>query len=199
MEAVLWSALIFGLISNIHCLGMCGPLALAIPMKRTNIATRVLSVLLYNTGRIFSYSVLGATFGFFGRAIRISGFQQYLSMVLGGIIILGVLIPAVLRPSARVQAFLFLGIGKLKYLLSKLLSIGSYSSLFSIGILNGLLPCGLVYTSLAGAMATGTWQYGALYMVFFGVGTLPMMFTIPSYIALFPMGSGCDYEDGSLL
>lgn len=179
MQTLLWSAFILGLVGNLHCLGMCGPLALAVPIKRSNIQVRLLSTILYNTGRIFTYALFGTAFGLFGQAIEVAGFQQYFSIGLGVFIIAGVVFPFFIKRTNLLKASLFSGIGKFKNTFSALLSKRSYSSIFTIGVLNGLLPCGLVYMALSGAILSGSWKIGAVYMVLFGIGTLPVMLVIP--------------------
>lgn len=174
-----WTAFVMGLVGNLHCLGMCGPLALAIPIKRHNPQARLFSVLLYNLGRILVYALFGAAFGLIGKAIKLSGFQQTMSIVLGAVIVLSILFPLFTKGSNILKTSAFSGLGKLKSMFRFLLKTRSYSSIFILGVLNGLLPCGLVYMALAGAIVSGTWQMGALYMALFGLGTLPVMFTLP--------------------
>ncbi len=173
-----------GLVGNLHCLGMCGPLALAVPIKKSNIQARLLSIVLYNVGRIFIYALFGAIFGLFGKAIEVVGFQQYLSIGLGLFIISGVAFPFFIKRTNMLKTALFSGIGKMKNTFSTLLTKRSYSSIFTIGLLNGLLPCGLVYMALAGAVLSGSWQMGTAYMALFGIGTLPVMLVMP-YIGHF--------------
>lgn len=181
MEILLWSAFVMGLIGNLHCLGMCGPLALAIPIKRSTIQQRLLSISLYNTGRITIYSTFGAVLGLLGKAVVITGFQQYFSILIGTLIILGVVFPFFMKQTNVLKASLFSSVGKIKNVFGRLLTKRSYSSLFAIGIMNGLLPCGLVYMALAGAILSGSWKMGAAYMVLFGIGTLPVMFALPYF------------------
>ena len=77
------------------------------------------------------------------------------------------------------KAYFFINAVKSK--LSSLFSKRNYGAFFSIGLLNGLLPCGLVYMALAGSIATGSVVNGALFMMFFGLGTLPFMFAVTYY------------------
>lgn len=174
----LWSAFIMGLVGNFHCLGMCGPIALAIPVNHLNGFTRLLSSLLYNGGRIASYAVIGALFGLFGKGLNLMGFQQSISLILGIVIVVGVLFPLVLK-KIRVLQTPFVWVTKLKQFFPKLLHKRTYGAIFLIGLLNGLLPCGLVYMAVAGAIASGSWIHGMNFMILFGLGTLPLMFALP--------------------
>lgn len=176
---LLWGALVMGLAGNLHCVGMCGPIALAIPVQSNTIGSRVFSTFLYNAGRVFTYGVIGATFGLLGEGIVISGYQQTLSIIIGALIIAMVLIPAVARFGKRESRLILRFTSRLKNMFRKQFSRKTYGSLFTIGLLNGLLPCGLVYLAVAGAIISGTWQDGALYMMVFGAGTLPVMLILP--------------------
>ncbi|MGB0428025.1 MAG: sulfite exporter TauE/SafE family protein [Flavobacteriales bacterium] len=174
-----WAALLMGLVGNLHCLGMCGPLALAIPIKQHSSQARLFSVLLYNSGRILVYAVFGAVFGLISQFITLSGFQQTISIFLGTAIVLSVLVPWLTKGRTLLKSSVFSGLGNLKNTFRTLLKTRSYSAIFTLGILNGLLPCGLVYMALAAAVVSGTWYMGASYMALFGLGTLPVMFALP--------------------
>jgi uncharacterized protein len=176
---LIWSAFILGLLGNIHCLGMCGPIALLLPLKRGGFFTKILSITLYNLGRILTYTLFGALFGLFGRMLELAGFQQYFSLVMGGVIIVGLFLPYYMKKTNIVACYMYICVGKIKGAFKDLLKNRSYFSLFSIGVLNGLLPCGMVYMALAGAVLAGSWYMGALYMAVFGVGTIPVMFAMP--------------------
>lgn len=179
-----FSAFIMGIVGNFHCLGMCGPIALALPLNRTNRATKFLSVLLYNLGRILVYTIFGVLVGLFGEGLQLGGMQQYLSILLGVTFILMVLFPIISKKVHWFNAPLFSRIGRLKLAFQNQMKKGSYKSLFVLGLLNGLLPCGLVYMALAGALTADTWYQGALFMALFGAGTLPIMFSLPFFAHL---------------
>jgi sulfite exporter TauE/SafE len=87
----LWTALVLGFMGSFHCVGMCGPIAMSIPRSSSNFLSLTGSALLYNTGRVLTYSVFGLIFGFLGTGITIGGFQGSLSIILGAGIILGVI------------------------------------------------------------------------------------------------------------
>lgn len=172
------SALTLGLIGSFHCVGMCGPIALAIPLKTSSWLARITGGLIYNIGRAITYALMGIVFGLLGRGLVMSGFQQWVSVIMGAIMILSVVTPSLYKNRFNAEKGIFSFVGKVKLSLGKLFTQRSYGSLFLIGLLNGLLPCGLVYVAIAAAIATGSSVGGGLFMFIFGLGTLPMMLAI---------------------
>ena len=166
-----WIAFIFGLGGSFHCLGMCGPITLALPTSGGGRTQFVVGRLLYNGGRVFTYALLGALFGLLGELARLAGLQQILSIVAGATILLGAALPLSLTGKVSLGPI----VARLKAALSRLFRTRTRPTLFLIGLLNGLLPCGFVYFGLAGAAATGDIGQGALYMAAFGAGTIPLM------------------------
>jgi sulfite exporter TauE/SafE len=130
--------------------------------------------LCYNFGRMFTYAILGSLFGSFGFGLRLAGLQQSISIAAGLVIILSVLLS-----SSKLGK---LNLNPIKYFtgntISTLFQTKTYDALFAIGALNGLLPCGFVYIGLIGAVATQNIGEGALFMMLFGLGTLPMMYGV---------------------
>ena len=167
----LWTAWLLGLVGSAHCAGMCGPLALALPPAGDTRVRFVAGRLAYNFGRILTYAGLGAVFGLLGQALAVAGLQRWLSLVAGVLILSGVLATRRFTVSLPVTVL----VTKLKTRLGSLLRRRAVGSMFGVGLLNGLLPCGLVYFACAGATATGRTATGVLYMLAFGLGTLPMM------------------------
>ncbi len=173
---ILWTAFIVGLFGSLHCIGMCGPIALALPVFEGDRSKLLTSRFLYNIGRTITYAGLGAFIGLVGKGLSVAGTQQWLSIIAGALLILIVFLPSsvasrftLLKPAVHFT-------GWIKKRFGSLLGKKSVSSVFMIGLINGFLPCGLVYVALAGALATGSTYQGMLYMVFFGLGTLPLMF-----------------------
>ena len=171
-----WAAISIGLISSFHCLGMCGPIAFALPLNRTNLLTQLAGGLTYNLGRLSTYGVLGLLFGLIGKSLVLAGAQRTLSIGAGVVMILSVLLPK-LSSKLNIDSFTFKYIGRLKSMFGQLFKKSSFESLFVIGVLNGLLPCAMVYIALAGAIAEGDALGGLSFMIYFGTGTLPLMFT----------------------
>lgn len=175
MTAILLSALLLGLMGSFHCLGMCGPIAFVLPVSRDNKAKMALQTLLYHLGRMTAYATIGLIFGYLGKGISLIGLQQNISLIMGILMLVFAFVPSIkvlrLKPFAWWNHFVFFIKNSLSNYLQKRSTLGFYV----IGFFNGLLPCGLVYIALVGAMATGDPLLGALYMAIFGLGTSPMM------------------------
>ncbi len=165
-----------GLFGSFHCIGMCGPIAIALPIPKSNNLSFVAGRLLYNLGRVVTYSLLGAVFGLLGSRFVIAGFQQSISIVLGAAIVIAVLIPPKFKAKITQHKFIQKISLPLKSGISGLFRRRTFSAMFFIGILNGFLPCGLVYVALAGAIASGSALSGFTVMFLFGLGTVPVMF-----------------------
>ena len=170
----LWTAFILGLIGSLHCAGMCGPLALALPHVGKNASAFFAGRLAYNLGRLVTYCGLGLVFGLLGKTLALAGVQRWVSIALGVTLLAGLFVSrklALWRPVTTL-------VEQLKSHMGALLRRHSLDALLVLGLLNGLLPCGLVYVACAGATATGDLFNGALYMLAFGAGTVPMMLAI---------------------
>lgn len=165
------TAFLTGLLGSFHCVGMCGPIALALPTIGNSIQEKVVSRLFYNAGRILTYSILGLLFGTFGLGLKLAGLQQSISIGAGVLIIITVLFSGKIRSKFSVNFFSGNVIGKL-------FQHKTYTSLFGVGLLNGLLPCGFVYIALIASVAVQDAMQGTLFMISFGLGTLPMMFLV---------------------
>jgi len=175
---ILIAAVTLGFLGSFHCIGMCGPIALALPVHQLSRFNRIVSVLAYNFGRIVTYAAFGAVFGVIGQSLSFFGYQQILSIILGVLILVGLVIPVKwLNKSAVFNRFYQLFF-KLKSHFNTLFNRKGILVFFSIGLLNGLLPCGFVYLGIAGAIASGSVLSGALFMASFGAGTIPFMLGI---------------------
>lgn len=187
MDSLLLSALITGLIGSLHCLGMCGPIALMLPQGSSSPVAFLCNRLLYNLGRIITYSFLGAICGLLGHLVALAGFQQTLSIVIGMIILLGIFLPGKIVRRFSPSPIINLS-DKIRGLWSRLLNSHRLGSLFIIGLLNGFLPCGLLYVALAAAATTGNMLRGILYMALFGFGTVPLMLAFSLFGGMLPAG-----------
>lgn len=179
MDNFYYLALVTGLVTSLHCIGMCGPIAVALPLGNKSWAHRLAGSLTYNLGRTITYAILGAIFGLLGQGIMMAGFHQWASIIIGILMILSVVFPFLFKDKRKIESFLFGYTGKLIGKFRKLFAISSFPSLFLIGLLNGLLPCGPVYVAIAGALNTGGMISGIIYMIIFGLGTIPIMLAIP--------------------
>lgn len=175
---MLYTAFIFGLISSFHCIGMCGPIAMMLPVDRDNQAKKVTQIITYHLGRLTAYASIGLVFGLLGRGLFLAGMQQKLSLFIGVAMILVILIPERVLARHNFSKPVFVLISKVKSTLGKQFKNKSYKSLFTIGLLNGFLPCGMVYVALFGATAMQNEVLGIVYMILFGLGTVPMMSSV---------------------
>lgn len=175
---------ILGLVSSLHCVGMCGPLALMVPggvrkgEGRKEKVEALVNSLLYNVGRVTTYAVFGLAFGLLGRSLAWFGWQQKISLALGLVILLSVVMPSAFSKARVLSGPIERVMAVVRLKMSNLLFNGRPGSLYAFGMLNGLLPCGMVYMALAGAIATGTTLGGAGFMALFGLGTLPAMWAL---------------------
>jgi hypothetical protein len=181
---MLISALIFGLLGSFHCVGMCGPIAFLLPVDRHNPVKRVLQIMSYHAGRLLTYGSIGLLFGFLGRRLDLFGFQQYISVAVGVLMVLAILVPSKVFGRYNGSSFMYRWVGKVKNALGAELKRKSMDSFFTIGFLNGFLPCGLVYMAVFASIAAGSAFEGGVYMVFFGLGTIPLM-TTATYLGNF--------------
>ena len=168
-------AVLLGLASSLHCIGMCGPLSLAMPVTGISPRQRFINLLLYQAGRIFTYIAIGALTGLIGRGILLAGYQQLVS-VLAGLIILVAAGSYYLGKRAGPLSFLNGFYRAISQLVLRLVSrAGRPGGAFLFGMANGLLPCGMVYMAAVTAISYGSIVYAGLFMLFFGLGTLPAM------------------------
>lgn len=171
----LWTAFVIGLVGSLHCVGMCGPIALALPKSGPSRMRFLSGRILYNTGRILTYSLMGLVWGLLGQGIRLAGYQQGLSIALGLFLLLALLFSANLESRFIAIPLIDRLMLRLRKALGTLLGQPRQGAMLAIGVLNGFLPCGFVYIGLAGAISTGSAGGGAAYMALFGLGTYPLM------------------------
>ena len=179
--------LALGFLGSFHCVGMCGPIALSLPIGKWGARDKITGILLYNFGRVLTYGFMGLLFGAIGKGFSMAGLQQAVSIILGVCTIAIVIMPA--RTAGKLDAISqhipYLPVVKRNITL--LFKQKTFSSLALIGLLNGLLPCGFVYMALAGAIATASSLSGAGFMMLFGIGTIPAMLLVAFSSHLFPI------------
>lgn len=166
---VLLSALILGLAGSLHCVAMCGPLLLSITLSKKVQREIRRQMILHHTGRILGYGVMGLFAGYGGELLAAGGFQQKLAIV-SGVLLLFILFAPKIFASSNNKLSNFI---KRKW--ARLLRLSGVRGNLMLGLLNSLLPCGLVYSALAAAAVSGTALSGALFMMIFGLGTLPLL------------------------
>ncbi len=175
---MLFSALILGLVGSLHCVGMCGPIAFMLPVDRNSNLKKFSQIFIYHLGRLMAYSIIGLLFGLLGKGLYLFGIQQKLSIAIGVIMIVVVLIPQKVFNKFGVSKPLYKVISKVKNKLGQELKKKTPDTFLTIGFLNGFLPCGLVYIAIFAAIAIGNPLSGAIYMLLFGLGTIPLMTTV---------------------
>ncbi|CAH0995485.1 hypothetical protein EMA8858_01608 [Emticicia aquatica] len=167
-----------GFIGSLHCVGMCGPIAMMLPADTSKRWKFILGRVLYNGGRVLTYGVLGLFVGFIGESTGYFISQKSLSIILGALILFGVFLPKSWQNKLSLNPQIFRFTNFIKSSLSALFKKHSLVTQFTFGLLNGFLPCGLVYAALSGAFLTERVIDGMFFMLFFGFGTLPMMLGI---------------------
>ncbi len=184
---MLWSALVLGILGSFHCIGMCGPIAFLLPLDQRNKNKRIFQLISYHTGRLLTYGLLGFVFGLAGKSLNLFGIQQQLSIIIGVSMIVMILIPSKILNRYYFSKPMYTFVAKVKNAMGVYLKKKNSKTFFTLGFLNGLLPCGLVYMAVFGALASGGATYGALYLVLFGLGTIPLM-TVAIYLGNFLKG-----------
>jgi hypothetical protein len=172
---MLWTAFLLGFLGSFHCVGMCGPIALAV--SNNPHSKYFHHKIYYHLGRSLTYAFLGLIVGILGFSLSLTGFQQGFSIMMGIVLL-------ILAISYK-KADQFLAIPALsgfvnwiKRSLNRFLKAGGTWAFFATGLANGLLPCGMVYMALAAALALQSPILGALYMAFFGLGTIPLLLVL---------------------
>lgn len=173
----MWATLILGtsigFLGSFHCVAMCGPIA-AYVHNSTSLKS---SVVLYNLGRVLTYMTLGILLALIGDGFELFGLQRWLSVLAGLLVLVVVLFPVVQKKYSYLASS-FTPVNKLKNQLSKATKGGKKLPYLFIGMLNGLLPCGVVYLALATSLSTANTSSAAMLMLGFGFGTWPLMLMV---------------------
>lgn len=176
---VIIAGILLGLTSSLHCIGMCGPIAMAIPVNRSSQTKMLLGIGAYNIGRALTYGVLGLIVGSFGLSLATFGVLQWISIIAGVLLI----IYAWRKYLIELPWLHKLDLNKyLNGIFGKVIRSESRFKLLFLGMVNGLLPCGMVYIALLNAILAGDIYSGAAAMIAFGIGTMPAMIAV-SYTA----------------
>jgi sulfite exporter TauE/SafE len=172
--AIFISAILLGLASSLHCIGMCGPLVMSIPVQHLPQHKKILGILVYQFGRIGTYMILGILAGLIGWRIGVAGWQQVFSISIGIVMLFFLLSRLFFK---KIEGWKWFN-QKVIRLISWSMHRHGFSGMYLMGAANGLLPCGMVYIAISGAMATGTILNALVFMLFFGLGTLPALFSL---------------------
>lgn len=172
------AGLAFGFLGSVHCVGMCGPLALSLPGADRMRGRFLLERLLYNVGRAVTYALLGGLVGLLGRVVSLAGFQQALSIGIGTLMLLVAVVPWVSRHVRRLEQVPSRLLRRAVQPMNRLYRSGGPAAMLAIGLLNGLLPCGFVYAALGTAVTAGDAVHSMAFMAAFGLGTGPAMLAV---------------------
>ncbi|HCL84344.1 MAG TPA: hypothetical protein DIC22_10235 [Chitinophagaceae bacterium] len=183
MIQLILAGFMLGTLSSFHCVGMCGPLALALPLQHISGMQKSISLILYHLGRITVYAGFGLIFGLVGRGMYLAGFQQGFSVGLG-ILMLFFLVQFIVFKNFPQPALVRETYQLIQNLVFRLWKLPSRTHFILLGMANGLLPCGMVYLAIAGALNASRVQSGVLFMVMFGLGTLPPLFALSYFGSL---------------
>ena len=176
-----------------HCIGMCGGIIIAYSSTKIeddwSKPKQATAHILYSAGRVFTYTILGALFGFLGGVAMFNNLANGSLLILAGIF----MILAGLSLSGKIKFLTLLehsfsNTSWYTKLFRKLLQTKSLFSFFVLGMLNGLLPCGLVYFFAVAAASTASPIYGAFVMFIFGVSTIPALFSLGFFVGLYKNG-----------
>jgi hypothetical protein len=187
-----------GIISSLHCVQMCGPLVLSysLPLGSQSTRKQLLAHLAYNSGRVITYALLGAVAGFSGAGIGLIGHLagvENTAAIIGGtlMIVAGLLMLNLLSARKLQQLDPLRFASRLFRPIGSRLSSPAIASKFTLGLMLGFLPCGLVYAALLRAVATGSPLAGALTMFAFGLGTTSALLLIGMFSSALGVKLGC--------
>lgn len=169
-------AFLMGLLGSLHCAVMCGPLMLSLPLQNTSLLKSALQLILYQLGRILIYTLLGVLVGWIGNSFTVFANQEILSLTIGALLIIFTILQLTGHQFKSINNLQQKIITPLSRLMGKFYGLPIWG--FFAGLLNGLLPCGMVYLALATALNTASLQGGANFMFLFGLGTMPLMLMI---------------------
>ncbi|MEM6396251.1 MAG: sulfite exporter TauE/SafE family protein [Bacteroidota bacterium] len=172
-----WTAFLLGIGGSLHCMSMCGPLVLAVPGLRADQGNQLTKLVVYHSGRVIVYALIGLIVGSLGWGLQLVNFQGTLAIATG-LFIIGIALFKLdfkrLFVSKASSASIW------QRTINKYFSIyikkDGWTATLVLGMLNGLIPCGLVYVAIISAVNVNAPLHGALYLLAFGLGTMPLLF-----------------------
>lgn len=188
-KLIINTGFILGFAGSLHCFSMCGPISLLIPIDRQKNIKMILQNITYQLGRVFSYTILGLFFGIIGHSVSLIGLHKILSIGIGiNILIYVFFSKKILNNVIYINKYIIKIINIIQSYIVLFIRNKSFFSLFIVGLLNGFLPCGLLYIAIFTSISMGNVLSGVLFMLNFGIGTIPIMFTtaiVGNYIKYF--------------
>lgn len=176
-QFIINTAFILGFAGSLHCVSMCGPIALLISLDKKNVLKMIFQNMIYQLGRIISYTILGLFFGIIGHSFSLIGLHKIISIFFG----LNILISVCLSKTIHIQfinKYIIKFINRIQSNIILFINKKNLFYLFIVGLLNGFLPCGLLYIAIVTSITMGNLLYGGVFMFYFGIGTIPIMFII---------------------
>lgn len=173
-----------------HCMGMCGGIVIAYTSTKLGVNTSrpkaMIAHLLYSLGRVSTYALLGAIFGFLGGVATFNNTANGILLMVAGVFM--VLAGLSLGGQVKFLTLIEYSFSQKKWYkesFKSLLSSQTLSSFYMLGVLNGLLPCGFVYFFAITAASTGDAFWGAFVMAIFGLSTIPALFSLGMFVGIF--------------
>ncbi len=180
----------FGILNSLHCLGMCSPIVLAysshLTFSQTPVSAQLATAthLLYNFGRITTYSFIGGACGLVGKMLNLSlltlGFgvsHRAVGIMCGVLVFLfGLMQTGAIRRWQFLSENIFFTSSLFQQAVGRFMSAQSLSAKYVMGVLLGFLPCILTYSMFVAALSSGGFSEGFLMLFAFGLGTIPMLF-----------------------
>lgn len=182
----LLAAFMLGIAGSLHCIGMCGPIALALPRGEGGVIALIGGRVSYQVGRISVYMLLGMLTGLGGSIVAIAGYERFVSVIAGSLMIVAVVVQLLWHTSILPVERLMTWTSPLRSRIMPMLRRHSPVAMIGLGALNGLLPCGLVAVALMGSIGSATPAGGAMFMASFGLGTVPVMLAMSVGVRLLP-------------
>lgn len=173
--AIIIAGLSIGLAGSLHCVGMCGPLCLALPLKQKSSSQRTTLLIIYQIGRIITYSFFGLLIGWLGHRVSLAGYQQSFSITMGSILIVLAIFSLMSSKQFGIKFLNKFYLFVQQKIASSFKNLQGATSYLVMGIANGFLPCGLVYMALASTLSLTGISESVIFMASFGLGTIPAM------------------------
>lgn len=178
MMTFIIAGLLLGVAGSMHCVGMCGPLVSALPVRGSSRSARLFDRVMYHAARTGTYAVMGAGIGLGAGVFDLAGYGQLLSIVAGTLMVILALAQILWHRQILPQAAVNRVTEPLRRFAMRVSRQKHRGGMFVLGVVNGLLPCGLVTSALVGSAGGGDAVSGALFMCAFGIGTSPALLAI---------------------
>ena len=181
-----------------HCVGMCGGIIIAYSSTKIDNkwskSKQILAHLLYSFGRVTTYTTLGALFGYLGGVVSFNNIANGTLLIVAGVfmILSGLSLLGQLKFLNRIEHSMH-NFSWYRKIFRETLQTKSLYSFYILGLLNGLLPCGLVYFFAVTSASTGSPFWGGVVMFIFGLSTIPALFSLGFFVGIYKNSSLRDF------